>query len=86
VLLGRQRIAGNEQPSTETLTWQAIAQHHRQRQRQAVRAQLHRLPACCDAVQMPAESITTQTRDSLRRSQQDVSRQHSGCMRQACHQ
>ncbi len=28
MLLGRQRIAGNAQPSTETLTWQAIAQHH----------------------------------------------------------
>ena len=50
VVLGRQRIVGNAQPTTETLAWQAIAQHHRQRQRQTVRAQLHRLPACCNAI------------------------------------
>jgi len=38
MLLGRQRIAGNAQPATEALAWQAIPQHHRQRQRQTVRA------------------------------------------------
>ncbi len=30
MLLGRQHIAGNAQPATETLAWQAIAQHYRQ--------------------------------------------------------
>ncbi len=80
MLLGRQRIAGNAQPATATLAWQAITQHDRQRQRQTVRTQLHRLPAGCSAVQMPAEAITAQPRDGLRRSQQDMSRQHPGRM------
>ncbi len=79
----RLRIPGHANRPDPTLAAQPKAQHHDQWQRQAVRAQLHRLPAIGLTPQLPAIGVTTQSAECLGMTQQNLAGQHPRGMDQA---
>lgn len=71
----RLRIPRHADRPDPSLAPQTKAQHHDQRQCQAVRPQLHGLPAQRLIPQLPAIGISTQAPKGLRVCQQNVPRQ-----------
>lgn len=71
----RLRIVGNADRSNPSFASQSITQHHDQRQRQAVRKQLHRLPTRHLIPQLPAIGIATQAAKCHWMCQQNLPRQ-----------
>ena len=76
----RLRIPWHTDRPDPPLAPQPKTQHHDQRQRQAVRTQLHRLPASRLTPQLPAIGIAAQAAKRLRMSQQNLPRQHPNAM------
>jgi len=76
VQIRRLRIPGYTDRSDPPFTAQSKAQHHNQRQGQAVRTQLHRLPAIGLIPQLPAIGITTQSAESFGMTQQNLTGQY----------
>ncbi|MNN80873.1 hypothetical protein D3C81_1976370 [compost metagenome] len=79
----RQGIARHTDRTHPALATQAKAQHHDQRQGQAVGAQLHGLPATGPAPQLPAIGIAAQATEGCGMSQENLPGQHPGAVRQA---
>ena len=78
----RLRVAGYADRPDTAFAAQAKPQHHDQRQRQAVRSQLHRLPTPRLIPQLPAFGIATQAAICLRMCQQNLTGQYPNAMRQ----
>lgn len=78
--IGDLRVSRHADRSDPPFPAQTKAQHHNQRQRQAVRAQLHRLPALRLIPQLPAIGIPTQSTKCMRMRQQNLPWQHPKAM------
>jgi len=74
VLIGPQRITRHTLALPQPLPRPLEAQHHQRRQRNAVPAQTHRLPATGTAEHAPAARITAQASHGMLMGQQDTSR------------
>ena len=83
VLIRRQRGGGNTYRAHPPLTRQAETHNHHQGQRQAVTAQLHRLPALVTTPQLPAIVIVVQAGNGTAMGQADMPWQHPGPVCQA---
>ena len=83
VLIRRQRVAGNAHGPHPPLVTQAKTYDHGPGQRQAVAAQLCRLPAIGPAVQLPTFGIMAQTGKGAAMGQPNVPWKGPGPMQQA---
>jgi len=81
--IGRLRVPGHADRPDLPLTPQAKPQHHDQRQRKTVTAQLRRLPAISLIPDLPAIGIATQSTKCLWMAEQNLPRQHPNAMQQA---
>eukprot|EP01133_Synstelium_polycarpum_P010949 gene10949-12758_t len=81
--IGSLRIPWHADRTHPPVTLHPKAQHHGQRQRQAVGAQLHAVPATRGAPQLPAILVAAQATDRRTVSQQDMTRQYPTGMGQA---
>lgn len=83
MLIGRHRPAGDANATREPAAWHLEAQHHDQRQRNAIRPQLDGLPACPPAPERPAVLIMAQSEPGRTAGKQDARRYHPDGMQQA---
>lgn len=81
--IGGLRSMGYTDRAHPPLPRQPVAQHHDQRQRQAVRAQLYGVPASRRAPQLPAVSIAAQATNRRTVGQANMTRQGPQGMGQA---
>ncbi|EJM05181.1 hypothetical protein PMI23_00638 [Pseudomonas sp. GM24] len=79
----RLRVPGHTDRSDPPLAAQAKTQNHDQWQREAVLAQLHRLPTISLIPQLPAIDVPAQSAKSPTVIQQNLPRQHPDAMKQA---